>query len=37
MEVKPYSTFEKCAVIIFDNENMHKLKLNREDTGFVDI
>ena len=38
IEVKPYSTIEKYAMIIFDNEKMlQKIKLNHEDTGFVDI
>ena len=37
IEVKPYSTFEKCALIIFDNEKMQKIKLNCEDISFVDI
>ena len=37
IEVKPYSTVEKCAVIIFDNEKMQNIKLNQEDTGLVDI
>ena len=37
MEVKPYSTVEKCALIIFDNEKMQNIKFNCEDTGFIDI
>ena len=37
VEVKPYSTIEKCAVIIFDNDKMQKIKFNREDISFVDI
>ena len=37
IEVTPYSTVEKCAVIIFDNEKMQKMKLHRKDTGFADI
>ena len=31
------STVEKCAVVIFDNEKIQKVKLNYEDMGFVDI
>ena len=34
---EPYSTFEKCAVIIIDIEKIQKIKVNREDTSFVDI
>ena len=26
-----------CAMITFDNEKMQKIKLNREDAGFVNI
>ena len=37
IEVKPYTTFEKTSVIFFDNEKIQKIKLNQEDTGFVDI
>ena len=37
IEVKPYFTVEKCTLIIFDNEKIQKINLNREDTGFVDI
>ena len=33
----PYSTIEKCAVLIFDKENIQTIELNRKDTGFVDI
>ena len=33
---EPYSTFEKCAVIIIDIEKIQKVKVNREDAGFVD-
>ena len=28
IEVKPYSTVEKCAMVIFDSEKMQKIKLN---------
>ena len=31
IEVKLYSIVEECAVIIFDNEKILKIKLNRED------
>ena len=34
---KPYSNVEKCAVIIFDKEKIQKIKLNREDTVFIDF
>ena len=37
IEVTPYSTVEKCDMLIFAIEKMQKMKLNREDTGFVDI
>ena len=37
IEVKPYSTVEKCVVMIFDNEKIQKIKLNCQDSGFVDI
>ena len=33
----PYSTIDKCAMIIFDNEKIQKIKLNSEDTIFIDI
>ena len=35
--LEPYSTFEKCAVIIIDIEKIQKVKVNREDASFVDI
>ena len=35
IEVKPYSTIEKCAVIIFDIEKMQNIKLNHEDTVWL--
>ena len=35
--LEPYSTFEKCAVIIIDIEKKQKVKVNREDASFVDI
>ena len=34
---EPYTTFEKCAVIIIDIEKIQKVKVNREDASFVDI
>ena len=37
LKQKPYSTVEKCAVITFDIEKIQKIKLNREDTVFIDI
>ena len=36
MEVKPYSTVEKCTLIIFDNEKIQRINWNPEDTDFVD-
>ena len=34
---EPYSTFEKCAVIIIDIDKIQKGKVIREDSSFVDI
>ena len=34
---EPYSTFEKCAVIIYDNKKYQKIKVSRKRTVFVDI
>ena len=34
---EPYPYVEKCAMIIFDNKIIQIIKLDREDTGFVDI
>ena len=35
--LEPYTTFEKCAVIITDIEKIQKVKVNRKDASFVDI
>ena len=34
---EPYSTFEKCAVIIIHIEKIQKVKVNHEAVSFVDI
>ena len=37
MTGRTVSSIEKCAMIIYDNEKIQKIKLDLEDISFVDI